>query len=95
MRCRIAPSISVPPTATPNDGIEAVAAEYRDSLLPPDFDRLANLVATGAVPFPANLPRDQWARLAALVQEKRRGALIEFLARQIAWSIHADQGRDA
>jgi hypothetical protein len=47
-------------------------------------DRLADLVAGGAVPFPADLPPAQQADLAGRVRQRRRDRLVRLIARAIA-----------
>ena len=50
--------------------------------------RLAELVATGEVPVPADLDRGQLRRLLAEVARHRRDRLVRYIARAIAMDIH-------
>lgn len=52
-----------------------------------DLERVADLAASGDVPFPEDLPADQLLQLAAMVRERRRYRLVQFIARAIAHDI--------
>lgn len=56
------------------------------------LERIAHLVGTGELPFPTDLPTDQIERLVALVRERRRRKLVQFLARAIAKNICGGEG---
>ncbi len=55
---------------------------------PEQLVRLANLVASGEVPLPADLHPDQLEHLAREVRQQRRRRLVQFIARTIALDIH-------
>ncbi len=49
--------------------------------------RVAELVANGELPFPANLPAERSQRLLVEVQQRRRRKLVKYIARMIALDI--------
>ena len=55
---------------------------------PKQFDRVAELVANGELPFPENLTAKRSQRLLVEVQQRRRRRLVKFIARMIALDIH-------
>lgn len=56
-------------------------------------DRLVRLIAVGEVPFPSDADPEAALLLAGQVRSLRRQQLVEYVARQIAWSIHSDRAR--
>ena len=52
------------------------------------LDRVAQLVASGEVAFPAGLSVARTDRLARIVREQRRRRLVQFIARSIARDIY-------
>lgn len=62
----------------------------------PDYDgtqieRLADLVASGEIPFPHDLSGHDQQLLLASVSHRRRDRLIKFVARAIAQDIHSSR----
>lgn len=53
-----------------------------------DHIRLGFLIASGDLPFPSGLARDDAIRLAVEVRGHRRTQLVQFLARQVAQHLH-------
>jgi hypothetical protein len=54
------------------------------------LERIAHLVAAGELPVPTDLAADQTEQLVAMVRERRRRRLVQFLARAIATSIRSE-----
>ncbi|MFV1965741.1 MAG: hypothetical protein ACC628_09990 [Pirellulaceae bacterium] len=77
-----------------NDRVPLQAPEVEDPTNqchaddPIQVAKLAELVANGKVPFPANLSSSETERLRETVAELRRHRLIKFIAQAIAKDIH-------
>ena len=61
---------------------------HRDvSPTPEQFNRVAELVANGELPFPEDLSAERSHRLLNEVQQRRRCRLVKFIAHTIAMDI--------
>ncbi|MBL9165608.1 MAG: hypothetical protein JNL18_22985 [Planctomycetaceae bacterium] len=58
---------------------------------PEAFERRAQMVARGELPFPGGVPDDDQRAIVSRVREIRKERLLEYVARVIAMDIHRER----
>ncbi len=84
------PNLTGPLDDANDHGIEA---QQQLDLPGPRFQRVTELVASGDLPLPLDLPDEQLARLVREVQDQRCRRLVHFIARAIAIDIVNSNGQ--